>query len=331
MLNSFFREDETINEAFLHGQRFFQSQDKALVQHRKAIDQRLQVALREFRLSLRLKESKTDQLELLVSETCAYVHWLGWSLDDIGYLSICCGVNSDVMVRRIIACHFVYQSGRMLDDAVDQHEDYKGLRQTLFGVRKEHWKNRGETDQSRNENLLMAVALLLRGIRDYTTCFGHDIPNNALHNLLGDATGACLGAIVEINERPPNDEESYSALVSLKTAMHNSILLQPFHGLINPQEFRQLSHFYKKTSLVGQILNDALDVKEDLVNGQPNYFINVERTCENSTISFTEAERVRDLVRKLAIAARKNAPRFQEPCFAKIATLIHKSEQIPVQ
>ena len=131
----------------------------------------------------------------------------------LGIYSISLGVDPEVIVRRIVACHFVYQSGRLFDDIIDGHGDYKGLRQTSYGARLEYWSDQGKPDHAGKECLLVAIALLLRGIRDYSTCFGEQVPVSALRNLLNTVTNACLGAIIELNEHIPHTMESYEQIV----------------------------------------------------------------------------------------------------------------------
>lgn len=325
--------DPLINQAFSQGQQFFRDRDRNLAIHREAVNTRIKTALRGFRGILDRASIPTQHMETLLNDICGYVEWLGWSLDDIGFFSLMLSIDSDLMARRIVACHFIYQSGRLFDDVIDEHKSYKGLNATPLGQRRHYWQSRhtNDTRHADKEILLIAVALLLQGISDYSACFGPTVPTDAIRSLTATASSACLGALLELNEQLDNDRNSYHELVKLKSTAHNAILLQPFYGLVSPCTYDQLHDFYQRTSLLGQIFNDAVDIEEDCQSGQINYFLN-EDTERASALTPAEVEQLSSLLRELADTIQQRyIPSLHTPCYAKFSTFITKAEQIETQ
>lgn len=330
-LSHWLLEDKAIASVYTRGKSFFVDRAEDLSQHRSQVKARLELALREFGLSMKSPDLPTEHLESLLADTQSYVQWLRWSLDDVGYYSLGLGLDSGLMARRIAACHFVYQSGRLLDDLIDGHQDYKGLKETSFGARRNYWREKGIQDRAEKECLLIAISLLLRGVRDYATCFGEFTPVAAIRNLLHTVTNACLGAIIELNEQIPHNPESYQQIVKLKTSAHNAILLQPFFGMVPMETFHELEGFYKQSSLAGQILNDAHDIEEDLQIGQINYFNVGGKSREGTALTESEVDKLGNILRELAGTIEAKSGGLREACAAKFSTIVDNAEQIELK
>src|SRR3954452_18777057 len=62
-----------------------------------------------------------------------YAHRTDWALLDLVALAACSPLTPDAAGRLVAPRAFLYQALRMLDDAVDDHDTYKGGERTLLG------------------------------------------------------------------------------------------------------------------------------------------------------------------------------------------------------
>lgn len=321
-------EDAEIRHGFECGTAFFQERDDALRERRAAVAERLDIVLRDFHGAFARSHFASEDLENLIQEACAYLRWLSWSLEDVIAVAAALELDPRKMARRIVSCHLVYQSGRIIDDIVDGHESYKGRRQTLLGARRRGLEGSGREWLAEKETLLVAVPLLMRGVRDYSACFGANAPVAAVHLLADSVSKACLGALVELSPERRRDKDRYEELVELKTTAHNSILLNPLFGVIEDDEFSRLRALHRKMSFLGQIFNDAADLAEDSENQQVNFFLlNAE---EKESISFEDAVALRGELVDLLHEIERFEPRLREPCLAKFSTFVHAASPIDV-
>lgn len=321
--------EPNIADVFEQGQSYLQEQAEHLATVRAAVAERVTVLLRELRLSAHRESIDAPVLHLTMDDLVEYVSWNTWSLDDACYFAVALRTPTASIARRLAGCHLIYQAGRTLDDVVDGHFDYKGLRPTPLG---HAIKRGGEHERAHAEHrlVLLAVLLILRGIGEFTASFGPVVHVSHVRTLLDSASKACVGALLELEIHGHLAAETYRELVELKSTSHNAILLRAFAGLADEHYVADLVEFGSRTSLLGQILNDAVDRFDDDRIGQPNVFRRADEVMPTGGLSTGDLALVFDQVRSILAVVGAISPVLRGACCAKFTTMILAADRVSV-
>ncbi|MBF0133538.1 MAG: class 1 isoprenoid biosynthesis enzyme [Magnetococcales bacterium] len=194
-----------------------------------------------------------------------YLLWMEWCSWCSLHLAPPLGLTATPDARRMAAAMIIYCGPRLLDDAIDNHRNYKGLHATaLDGLL------RLFPDQPRemvhSQLCLLGNWLILQGIVRLTR---HSSPANALATLRLCQTIA-PGAILEgLHTRPLNWAE-YEEIVRLKSVRYDQILYRNLLEPVAVSEKEKLLNVAAYMSTLAQYLNDFKDQQEDRCQGRDN-------------------------------------------------------------
>lgn len=237
--------------------------------------------LRRFRLDVqrmleievdRLRESFAEgplltQSEVVTEAIGGYLVWLGWCVWCCSHLAPPLGLTGPADTRRLAAAALVYCGPRLIDDALDDHRDYKGKHPTTLGVLARCFPDR-EAASLRVNTALLGTWVILHGPRRLERHGGCDLA----HAILGLCHRVAPGAILETLHPTPLDQAQYRQVVECKAALYDQIL---YRGLLDPvgePERGRLLHITSRLSALAQYLNDFNDRGEDGGKGRQSTF-----------------------------------------------------------
>jgi hypothetical protein len=220
-----------------------------------------------------LKEAKKDFSGNEFSEktfmaTAEYLMWLIWTLHETEVIA--CQLNiPPPKAKDLPSLYMVFQSVRILDDAIDGHEKYKELMDTSFG---KILKFSGKTEVALKASVLTSFYVFLYGIeRILNSSINTEVKIKVLEDVTSLYKKAVMGALLELSA----PSEMYWKIVELKSISYSFLLVLPFlrsAGMSNKnidEVKRALYNVYR----LSQMANDLLDIKEDVEKDRPNFIL----------------------------------------------------------
>ncbi|MFD2232818.1 class 1 isoprenoid biosynthesis enzyme [Phaeospirillum tilakii] len=326
MLKSALLERAAVRGVCARAETFLGGSGERLHEQREAMRHRLAAVLEDLTRSLTADGiGGGEAIGTMLAAVGDYLGWLLWSVEDLAVLGTALSLPPDRFARRVVCCHLIYQSGRMLDDAIDGHADYKGLAPTMYGR-----LSSGGERRARSQTTLAAIVLILRGVTDFAASFGETVAVAELARLTAHCTDACRGALIEMESGAALSEEGYLRLIDLKTTAHNTILLQSLAGLVEDDTRRRVEQVYRTASVLGQILNDAADLDADRRTGQVNWFLLDGRARGGEGLHREDADKLLAAFDALARLCLDQPEPLRLACCAKLKSMVDHCERFTV-
>jgi hypothetical protein len=191
-----------------------------------------------------------------------YVLWLQWTLLDLPLYAVALNTPHKKFAKLVSAVALIYQSIRILDDVLDNHLDYKGMKPTLLGNLSERFHEESKL-LGKNSSILISLLLSIEGIR----LLSIESSNANLLNMLDEYRKTVLGALLEYSPNSNNSLEFFDNLIKLKNVSFSRILLSSL-GFSNMSSF---TLWVESLYYLSQQFNDFQDLEKDVLIGQPNF------------------------------------------------------------
>lgn len=237
-------------------------------------------------------------------EFVKYANRCDWVLVDTLAFAACLPERETEIVEGLVAPLLMHLSIRLVDDAIDHHDRYKGGFDTLIGAYKQagHPKELGETI-----SVLLALALAWR-----TGASGQPESTEGAIRTVAAMVWEALSA--------HNDTTSYEQLAAAKMGDFGMLLYGPVVNHCERSLRAPLTQFLRLSLLLGQMLNDLHDATDDKSRGQVNFW---NQSAHN------HADRMNGLFRELACLAYLLPAVFQPYCFSRMVDLANYGLQAP--
>lgn len=187
------------------------------------------------------------------------MRWIGWGN---------CELGPPLHIRPVEEYALgmaVYISARLIDDAIDGHNDYKGYMATLYGFLSEIRQEREAAGLGCMMGALLAQAAVRRLLRT-----GHE---EAASILLDLYAGVIPGALAETLAQGKGSAGLYHTVVYGKSVAYDMMLHRMFLRTVPDDIQTPLLDFLARYSETAQWLNDLCDVEDDRARGQLNFVI----------------------------------------------------------
>ncbi len=203
-----------------------------------------------------LSPNRLSEMADLTREYLWEMRWIGWgNYEFFPFLDQ--PVNNEFPLAMI-----AYLSARLIDDAIDNHLDYKGKCVTLYG----HLSSKFSEREAAAACVIIANLLY------------HEVLYKLMRNghkecaqIIIDQYGKVIpGALLETFVNSDFNLDLYNCIIQRKSVAYDSILhLVFFRTLVHEQRESMIS-MMAEFSVLAQWLNDFEDEKDDLTRGQLN-------------------------------------------------------------
>lgn len=207
-----------------------------------------------------------DFNHILIKEIKEYSLKCDWNYIDPIILISCLEQSNEALIDRIARIGLLYHSFRILDDVLDDHENYKGNYPTLYGKLKNIYPfSRCILAAS----VLSTILLVCEGLRG----------SEDIYVDLAEKT--VLGALAEVAEYENISLDIYGRIVENKMVCYGLILYTPILDAIEHPKRSKLESFLRHSFFLSQVVNDLLDMEEDRMRKQPNFW-NLQKDWKSS-------------------------------------------------
>jgi hypothetical protein len=235
------------------------------------VERSYSVAIRDIVAAFASNSSIVPVFENLGDATFTYVtsmRWVGWGNCELGPPLHLHPVEEYALAMA------VYISARLIDDAIDGHDNYKGYMPTLYGFIREQTKEREAAGLGSMMGALLSQAALRRLLRT-----GHREAALILLELYADVIP---GALAETLARGRGSPDLYKAVVQRKSVAYDMMLHRSFLRTAPHELQLPLLHFLGQYSETAQWLNDLNDEEEDKEREQLN-IVTLSGMCREHT------------------------------------------------
>lgn len=195
----------------------------------------------------------------------SYIQWLNWTAWNVSAIAPVLHRDLGGAAERLALATLAHSSLRLVDDAFDGHETYKGRHRSFFG---ELRATRPDVAEHAAAGLSAFLGLWLfdRSL-DALERKGHERAAAAVRTLFEQIVP---GVVAELMWTGGVSAPAYERIVSRKSVAYNMMLYKPFLVGVEPALARHLLSVLADMDLIAQLLNDLNDVAEDAASGQPN-------------------------------------------------------------
>jgi hypothetical protein len=197
----------------------------------------------------------------LEAKALRYFEDSDWAFLDLIALAACSATGEEQIATAVAPHALLYHTLRMLDDVLDNHENYKGGVATLFGDLKSESKMESLAVAG---NLIPALMLAAR-FTSQLSAYDLELYERTLIGMLHEAFGR--------GWRPGDD---YRKMAEAKMGAYGMFLYRPVILLFDPGTRSTLECFLSRSFFVAQLINDLQDENEDRARGQPNFWLTAE-------------------------------------------------------
>ena len=194
-----------------------------------------------------------------------YVSWLGWCAWCSSHLAPPLDIAGGTDAKRMGAALVVYCGPRLIDDAIDDHRSYKGIRETLLDKLISAFPNT-PTATTRCQVSLLGSWVLLYGLQRLRRHAHEDAARRTLRLCEQIAPGAVLESL----HPEPLTWEQYQQIVLLKAVYYDQILYRNLLDPLPAPVSGPLLEIAARISSVAQYLNDFRDQGDDRSSGRRN-------------------------------------------------------------
>jgi len=194
----------------------------------------------------------------------AWAKWICWSAANLSTLL----VDTAPAAQRLSVSMLAYVGGRLIDDGLDGHLDYRGQRPSLVA---EFRRLRPEAPLNLACSLSVYWGLLLihqsfKRLRQ----LGQSETQSQLESLFDTLT---VGFLAEAAVSGSITTAVYTRIATRKSAGYDLMLYKPVVQDLEPQTRATLLSLLGRMSVLSQIVNDFHDLEEDRDRGQMNAFL----------------------------------------------------------
>ncbi|HEX2094361.1 MAG TPA: class 1 isoprenoid biosynthesis enzyme [Longimicrobiaceae bacterium] len=196
-----------------------------------------------------------------------YLEWLRWTSWNICELAAVAHAETAPVAERLGLATAAYAAGRLIDDALDGHDDYKGRFPTLLGVLREQHAELSDS-VLRVHAALLGFGLLQHALRRLRQR-GHLASADAIDRL---SAVASTGVLAESLVGECADPETYREVIRRKSVAYNMILYKPALEGVESAARATLLRALAAMDELSQLLNDLTDRSDDQGRRQMNAF-----------------------------------------------------------
>ena len=229
--------------------------------YRRLVSAGIDEALAELRAEMADASGGNALVTEIGEHLTGYVAWMQWSLWDLPVIAAAVEPDGDRFRHDVAGCGLVYIAIRMVDDVIDGHFSYKGVRDTFFGSVSE---THGDAQRSRGLATLAALLLCFDGLDRLARADGLGGPTAG--DVLRSLRRAVVGAMMEHTPEPRSSPDEYVRMVRLK----NVDYWRALYAAVDPERQSPLYPFLERYYELAQYLNDVGDYEDDARRGQPN-------------------------------------------------------------
>jgi hypothetical protein len=205
-----------------------------------------------------------------------YLGWFGWVGWNIADLAPPLGRDTPECARELAVATAAYAAGRLLDDALDDHADFKGRRASVVGLFRA--LRPGEPPHAAPaRSALLGAALLQHALRRLRR-LGRADAAEAVGRLFTAAAG---GVLAESVAGPRVSPALYREIVRRKSVAYNMILYRPVLDGVDGGMRGRLLRLLGDLDEAAQLVNDLADVETDGARGQMNALTSGVHTPES--------------------------------------------------
>lgn len=193
-----------------------------------------------------------------------WLRWVGWNIANLGPALF---KDVEAAAERLALSMLAYVSGRLIDDGLDDHESFKGHRESMVGL----LRRRLPPARARlacAQSAFIGFCLFHHAVRRMEECGQHECAR--IVSRLFDVSSA--GVLGECFAGPEVDAELYWQIVRRKAVGYNMILYKPFLVGVEEELRLQLLGVLAGMDELSQLINDYYDVEEDSSGGRLNAF-----------------------------------------------------------
>lgn len=211
----------------------------------------------------------------IVAALGRYIAWLGWCVWCCSHLAPPLGLTGAADARRLAAATLVYTGPRLIDDAIDGHDDYKGKHPTAQRLLARSFTGQAAADLRAN-GVLAGTWVILHGLRRLERHGGAELARaiQALCHRIAP------GAILENLHQTPLTWVQYCAIVERKSVLYDQILYRALLDPVAEAKRAGLFDITAKLSALAQYLNDFNDKTEDSRRGQRSSYSHFKSDTE---------------------------------------------------
>jgi len=199
----------------------------------------------------------TAVMARIADQVGVYARSCDWALLDLIVLASCVRVDPRALARDLAPPLLIYQAYRMVDDVLDDHDDYHGGDATCLGVLRQHPDT---AEAAPAVNLLIGLMMVLAASRSLDA----DTRRMAMRTI--------TGALEESLPRLDVTEEDYRRIVTGKMVAYGMVLHGPVTRHIPRAERSAVDRFLRRSFFLSQMANDLADQAGDASRGQINYW-----------------------------------------------------------
>lgn len=196
-----------------------------------------------------------------------YLEWLRWTSWNICEVAAVAHPDPALPAERLGLATAAYAAGRLIDDALDGHDHFKGRFATLLGVLREHGGGLSEPEV-RVHAALLGFGLLQHALRRMRQR-GHAASAEWVDRL---SAVASTGVLAESLAGERVDQETYLEVVRRKSVAYNMVLYKPALEGVEPAAREALLRALAAMDELSQLVNDLNDRDDDRERGQMNAF-----------------------------------------------------------
>lgn len=272
---------------------------------------RYDAALKRFRLAVqqefegeveRLRRQFVDgplrrQAAPVVAALGDYVSWLGWCVWCSAHLAPPLAVDGRDDARRVAAALIVYSGPRLIDDGIDDHRSYKGVRETTLERLARAFPEACPA-LLRSQVTLLGTWVLLHGLQRLRRHGGPEAAERTLRLCERIAPGVVLESL----HAAPLSWDQYQQVVTHKAVLYDEILYRNLLDPVSEPLKGRVLQTAGRLSRLAQYLNDFADRRDD------------QRSARANTVAWfpTEGE-------------------FWEVCQAEGAAMVASFDELPVE
>jgi hypothetical protein len=227
-----------------------------------------------YEIGLFLRRYLTDKvlqpvLSPLVDGASSYLEWLKWVGWNSANLAAVLHDDIDTLIAPFTFAMLAYASGRLVDDGMDNHRSFKGVKETLVG-------SFAPSDvastpcRSCTWSIFIGFSLFQYAVERLRA---HGCPDIA-EQILGLFKVISVGVLAEGLSGESVSKDMYLQITRRKAVAYNLILYKPLLTGLQPAIRFELLRALAAMDELAQIMNDLRDVAEDRLNRQPNIVCN---------------------------------------------------------
>lgn len=233
----------------------------------------------------------------------SWAKWICWSAANLSPLV----ADKATAAERLSVSMLSYVGGRLIDDGLDGHLDYRGQRMSVVG---ELMRLRPEAPPNLSCGLSVYWGcLLVRQSFERLRQLGQSETLGQLESLFNTLT---VGFLAEAAVSGSISSVVYMRVATRKSAGYDLMLYKPVVQDLEPLTRAQLLSLLGRMSVLSQIVNDFHDLEEDRARGQMNAFL----------IGVCNPEEARREVLQRAQALWDDSRKLPEPETSVIASMI---------